>query len=56
MAGRPVAVPVLAKLVIKGLTSASRRWLGRRMAQMQAGALADPIPTSWPARPAPGKS
>jgi hypothetical protein len=40
MADRPVAVPVLAKLVIKGMTSASRLWLGRRMAQMLAGALA----------------
>ena len=28
---RPVAVPVMAKLVIKGTTSASRLWLARRM-------------------------
>ena len=40
MVNRPVAVPVLAKLVIKGMTSASRLWLGRRMAQMLAGVLA----------------
>lgn len=40
MAGRPVAVPVLAKLVIKGMTSASRPWLACRMAQMLAAALA----------------
>src|SRR6266576_5297046 len=31
---RPVAVPVLAKLVIKNTHSASRLWLARRMAQM----------------------
>lgn len=37
--GRPVAVPVLAKLVIKGTSSASRLWLARRMAEMLAGAL-----------------
>ncbi len=28
---RPVAVPVRAKLVIKGTNSASRLWLARRM-------------------------
>jgi hypothetical protein len=39
MVKRPVAVPVLAKLVIKGTTSASRLRLARRMAQMLAGAL-----------------
>jgi hypothetical protein len=31
MLSRPVAVPVMAKLVIKGTTSASRLWLARRM-------------------------
>ena len=36
---RPVAVPVLAKLVIKDTNSASRLWLARRMAQMLADAL-----------------
>ena len=36
---RPVAVPVLAKLVIKGTSSASRLWLARRMAEMLAEAL-----------------
>jgi DDE superfamily endonuclease len=36
---RPVALPVLAKLVIKDTTSASRLWLAARMAQMLAGAL-----------------
>ena len=36
---RPVAIPVLAKLVIKDTNSASRLWLARRMAQMIAGAL-----------------
>ena len=36
---RPVAIPVLAKLVIKGTSSASRLWLARRMAVMLAGAL-----------------
>jgi DDE superfamily endonuclease len=36
---RPVAIPVLAKLVIKGTNSASRLWLARRMAEAIAGAL-----------------
>jgi hypothetical protein len=36
---RPVAIPMLAKLVIKGTSSASRLWLARRMAQMLADAL-----------------
>jgi len=36
---RPVAMPVLAKLVIKDTSSASRLWLARRMTQMLAGAL-----------------
>jgi hypothetical protein len=36
---RPVAIPVLAKLVIKGTNSASRLWLSRRMAEMLASAL-----------------
>ena len=31
MVSRPVAVPVMAKLVIKGTTSASRLWLARPM-------------------------
>ncbi len=31
MISRPVAVPVMAKLVIKGTSSASRLWLARRM-------------------------
>jgi DDE superfamily endonuclease len=36
---RPVALPVLAKLVVKGTQSASRLWLARRMADMLAAAL-----------------
>ena len=36
---RPVALPVLAKLVVKGTTSSSRLWLARRMAAALAGAL-----------------
>jgi hypothetical protein len=36
---RPVAIPVLAKLVIKNTSSASRLWLARRMAEAIAGAL-----------------
>ena len=39
MVSRPVAIPVLAKLVIKDTNSASRLWLARRMADMLAGAL-----------------
>ena len=36
---RPAALPVLAKLVVKGTNSASRLWLGRRMTQVLADAL-----------------
>jgi hypothetical protein len=36
---RPVAIPVLAKLVIKNTNSASRLWLARRMTELLAGAL-----------------
>jgi len=36
---RPVAIPVLAKLVIKDTSSASRLWLARGMAEAIAGAL-----------------
>ncbi|MGO9080221.1 MAG: transposase [Streptosporangiaceae bacterium] len=36
---RPVAVPVMAKLVIKGSNSKSRLWLARRMAGQLAAAL-----------------
>jgi hypothetical protein len=34
---RPVAIPVLAKLVIKNTSSASRLWLARRMTELLAG-------------------
>jgi hypothetical protein len=36
---RPVAVPVMAKLVIKGTTSASRLWLARRMVSRLAAEM-----------------
>jgi DDE superfamily endonuclease len=36
---RPAAIPVLAKLVIKNTSSASRLWLARRMTELLAGAL-----------------
>lgn len=36
---RPLAIPVLAKLVIKNTSSASRLWLARRMNGMLARAL-----------------
>jgi len=39
MMHRPVAMPVLAKLVIKDTRSASRLWLARRMAEAIAAAL-----------------
>jgi hypothetical protein len=39
MVSRPVAVPVMAKLVIKGTNSASRLWLARRMVTRLAGEL-----------------
>ena len=42
MLARPVAVPVLAKLVIKHTSSASRLWLARRMTQMLADGAARP--------------
>jgi hypothetical protein len=40
MVSRPVAVPVMAKLVIKDTTSASRLWLARRMVTRLARELA----------------
>ena len=36
---RPVAVPVMARLVVKGSNSKSRLWLARRMAEQLAAAL-----------------
>lgn len=39
MVSRPVAVPVMAKLVIKGTNSKSRLWLARRLAERLAAAL-----------------
>jgi DDE superfamily endonuclease len=39
MIGRPVAVPAMAKLVIKGTNSASRLWLARRMVTRLAAEL-----------------
>jgi hypothetical protein len=39
MVSRPVAVPVMAKLVIKGTASASRLWLARRMVTRLAAEL-----------------
>jgi hypothetical protein len=39
MVSRPAAVPVMAKLVIKGTASASRLWLARRMATRLAREL-----------------
>jgi hypothetical protein len=39
MISRPVAVPVMAKLVIKGTASASRLWLARRMVTRLASRL-----------------
>src|SRR6266480_4337345 len=39
MISRPVAVPVMAKLVIKGTMSASRLWLARRMVTRLAAEL-----------------
>ena len=51
-----LAVPVLAKLVIKDTCSASRLWLARRMAQMLAEAL-PAGPSMWsPTPPMPAGS
>jgi hypothetical protein len=41
MISRPVAVPAMAKLVIKGTSSASRLWLARRMVTRLARELPD---------------
>jgi hypothetical protein len=48
MVSRPVAVPVMAKLVIKGTMSASRLWLARRMVTR----LAAELPGRRPPKPA----
>jgi hypothetical protein len=53
---RPVAIPVLAKLVIKDTSSASRLWLARRMTEMLAGRCPAGTSASWPIPPAPGAS
>jgi hypothetical protein len=53
---RPVAIPVLAKLVIKDTNSASRLWLARRMAEMLAGRCPAAKSASWPIRPTPAAS
>ena len=39
MISRPVAIPVMAKLVVKGTNSASRLWLARRMVTRLAAEL-----------------
>ena len=39
MVSRPVCLPVLARLVVKGTNSKSRLWLARRMAEDLAAAL-----------------
>ena len=36
---RPVCLPVMFRLVVKGTNSASRLWLARRMTEALAGAL-----------------
>lgn len=41
MLSRPVCLPVLARLVVKDTTSASRLWLARQMTAALAGALPD---------------
>jgi hypothetical protein len=51
MISRPVAISVLAKLVIKDTSSASRLWLARRMAGAIAGALPAGTSTWWPIPP-----
>ena len=54
---RPVAIPVLAKLVIKDTSSASRLWLARRMAELHGrGAARPPTSASWPIPPTPAGS
>ena len=49
---RPVAIPVLAKLVIKDTRSASRLWLARRMAEAIAWRCPAAASASWPIPPA----
>ncbi len=53
---RPVAIPVLAKLVIKDTRSASRLWLARRMTAMLAGRCPAATSASWPIPPTPAGS
>ena len=56
MISRPVAIPVLAKLVIKDTSSASRLWLARRMAGAIAGRYPAAASTWSPIPPTPGAS
>jgi len=56
MVSRPVAIPVLAKLVIKGTSSSSRLWLARRMAEAIALRCPAGRSTSWPMLPTPGRN
>ncbi len=56
MMKRPVALPVLAKPVIKDTNAASRPWLACRPAQMLAGALPGRATTWWPTPPTPEKN
>ena len=54
---RPVAIPVLAKLVIKDTSSASRLWLARRMAGAHRRRAARPPTSTWsPIPPTPAAS
>lgn len=53
---RPVCLPVVARLVVKNTTSASRLWLARRMVEDLARALPDRAIHSWLMPPTPGVS
>ena len=56
MISRPVAIPVMAKLVVKGTNSASRLWLARRMVTRLAAELPGGEPAPPPIPPTPGRS
>jgi hypothetical protein len=48
---RPVCLPVLSWLVVRGTNSKSRLWLTRRMAQSLAAALSGRMTASAPVLP-----
>jgi DDE superfamily endonuclease len=56
MVSRPVCLPVLAQLVVKGTNSASRLWLARRMAEDLAPPCLAAPSAWWPMPPTRGRN